>query len=495
MAHNSKGATRAHRIGRVRASCVLFLLGASHGHTDVLGGDDERTHEPRCRGVNLFAAIVAHDSAAPKPAQQVSACRLLRSALLEMNILVTVGMSQWPFDRLIKAIIPLCHEHSVFVQTGASTIVPPCPYAPFIPYEELIQRISAADVVITHAGNTVRLTQRAGKVPIAVARTASEREMSNDHQVDYLHLEAACGRVVAIWDVQLLHDAVANHRAAESRLLTERELPERADAIHISNILDSHWARVANNPFKHHPLRRYAFAWNELSERTGRHLDLGCGTGDFLSILATTTALECHGADPHQGYLQEITRKHPDIPVHLVPINGPLPFPNQSFTSVSLMDALEHCPEEDELLREVARVLAPDGLLVITVPRRHVLSWLDPDNAKFRFPRIHRAIYTMRFGKDLYHERFVDLSNGLCGDMSVGKRVHTNYRRDWLVALLERLGFALVSESGANLFWRLFHVPALLGGQRLRERLNRAIWLDGQLFKRANLFLSVRKLS
>src|SRR5215468_8253051 len=102
-----------------------------------------------------------------------------------MNVLVTVGMGAWPFDRLIRAIIPLCAVHRVFVQTGTSRIAPPCPHAPFLPYADLIERIRAADVVITHAGNTVRLVQRAGKVPIAVARRASLGEMSNDHQVAY----------------------------------------------------------------------------------------------------------------------------------------------------------------------------------------------------------------------------------------------------------------------------------------------------------------------
>jgi SAM-dependent methyltransferase len=412
-----------------------------------------------------------------------------------MNILVTVGMSSWPFDRLIKAVIPLCREHSVFAQTGASTIVPPCQHQPYIPYAELIERIHAADVVITHAGNTVRLAQRAGKVPIAVARSASEREMSNDHQVDYLRREAECGRVVAIWDLELLRTAVNEHLTVENQLLIDRELPERADFQQISNVLDSHWERIAANPFRYHPLRRYAFAWNALAERTGRHLDLGCGAGEFLSTLSSTTILECHGADPHQGYLGEIARDHPSLPVHLVPIRGALPFESCSFASVSLLDALEHCPNEEDLLSEIARVLEPDGLLVLTVPRRHIFSWLDPDNAKFRFPRFHRAVYTMRFGRDLYRERFADLSNNLCGDMSVGKRVHTNYRREWLIELLRKLGFVIIRESGANLFWRIFQVPALLSGPRMRQWLNRAIWLDGELFSRANLFLSARKLS
>jgi hypothetical protein len=54
-----------------------------------------------------------------------------------MEVLVTVGMSAWPFDRLIRAILPLCAEHHVFAQTGTSKIIPPCPHAPFVPYAEL----------------------------------------------------------------------------------------------------------------------------------------------------------------------------------------------------------------------------------------------------------------------------------------------------------------------------------------------------------------------
>ena len=49
-----------------------------------------------------------------------------------------------------------------------------------------------------------------------------------------------------------------------------------------------------------------------------------------------------------------------------------------------------------------------------------------------------------------------------------------------------------VRESGANLFWRWFQIPALLAGPHMRRFLERAIWLDGELFDRANLFLSAR---
>jgi SAM-dependent methyltransferase len=408
-----------------------------------------------------------------------------------MEILVTVGMSAWPFDRLIRAIIPLCAEHHVFAQTGTSKIVPPCPHAPFVPYAELIERIRVADVVITHAGNTVRLVQRAGKVPIAVART-TQGEMANDHQVEYLRREANEGRVVAQWDLNLLPQAVAGHGAVEARLIAERKLDQPAPAGHVSTLLDAEWDRLARNPFRNHPLRRYAYAWDELAGESDRHLDVGCGTGEFIGGLAATTPLDCHGVDPHTGYLRQVERDYPQVEVRHVSTSGPLPYPDRHFSSVSLLDALEHCPSEDDLLREIRRVLRPGGLLVLTVPARHPFSWLDPDNAKFRHPRLHRAIYSLRFGRDVYRERFLDWSNGLFGDMSIGKEEHTNYRRDWLVDRLHAHGFAVTRQSGANLFWRWFQIPALLTGPHTRRFLERAIWLDGELFERANLFLSAR---
>jgi SAM-dependent methyltransferase/UDP-N-acetylglucosamine transferase subunit ALG13 len=408
-----------------------------------------------------------------------------------MEILVTVGMSAWPFDRLIRAILPLCAEHHVFAQTGTSKIIPPCPHAPFVPYAELVERIRAADVVITHAGNTVRLVQRAGKVPIAVARTA-RGEMANDHQVEYLLHESREGRVVAQWDLDLLPQAVAGHRAVEARLISERKLDQPAPAAQVCALLDAEWDRLARNPFRDHPLRRYAYAWDELAEHSGRHLDVGCSTGEFIGTLAATTALECHGVDPDPGYLRRVARNHPQAEVRLVSISGPLPYPDGYFDSVSLLDVLEHCPSEDDLLREIRRVLRPGGLLVLTVPGRHPFSWLDPDNAKFRHPRLHRAIYSLRFGRDLYRERFIDRGNGLFGDMSIGKQEHTNYDRGWLTERLRAHGFTVTRQSGANLFWRWFQIPALLGGPRMRRFFERAIWLDGELFNRANLFFSAR---
>jgi SAM-dependent methyltransferase len=248
------------------------------------------------------------------------------------------------------------------------------------------------------------------------------------------------------------------------------------------------------NPFARHPLRRYAFAWEQLASRSGRHLDLGCGTGEFVGTLGRTSALDCAAGDPHAGYLAELRERHPEVRAEQVAVHGPLHFGEAEFDSVSLLDVLEHVPDEGRLLDEVWRVLVPGGLLVVTVPGRHVFSFLDPDNAKFRWPRLHRLVYSARFGRRVWVERFADLSDGLRGDMSVDRDEHTNYRASELVALLRAHGFEPLAQTGANLFWRWLQIPSLLGGRRLRALCDRAIWVDGRLFKSANLFMVARRI-
>jgi ubiquinone/menaquinone biosynthesis C-methylase UbiE len=248
------------------------------------------------------------------------------------------------------------------------------------------------------------------------------------------------------------------------------------------------------NPFATHPLRRYAFAWDALDGRTGRHLDLGCGTGEFLGVLHTHGTVCCEGADPHPGYLDELRERHRDLPLRPLRVGAPLPFDDGRYHSVTLLDVLEHVPDEAKLLAEVHRVLAAEGLLVVTVPRRHVFTFLDPDNAKFRFPRVHRAVYARRFGAQVYRERFEDLTNDLRGDMSVGKDQHTNYRTPQLLTLLREQGFEPAVVTGANLFWRWLQIPALLTGGALRRALERGIYLDGRAFHAANLFVAARRL-
>jgi SAM-dependent methyltransferase/UDP-N-acetylglucosamine transferase subunit ALG13 len=426
----------------------------------------------------------------------VPATTQVRNGTRRLQVFVTVGMGPWPFDRLLEALPEVCAHHDVFVQTGTSELVPPCPHAPFLGYEETQRRIARADVVITHGGNTVRLVQRSGRIPIAVAREAARGEMRNDHQVAYLRREVAAGRVVALdGDLDGLASAVSTHPEQEQSLLDSGAGLPTVDGAQVADLLDvvagEERARRAGrsaSPFRRHPTARYRWAFDRLQGRTGRHLDLGIGDAEFAAAVHEGTSLRLVGADPHAGYLAAARRRHPDLA--LVHVADRLPFADGAFDSVTMLDVLEHTSDEQAALMEVSRVLRPGGLLVLTVPARHVFSFLDPDNAKFRFPRVHRAVYTVRFGGPAYEARFRDDSDGLRGDMAWGREWHTNYETSALVGMLEGVGLTPRLKDGANLFWRFWQVPALFLPARARRLLDAPLRVDGRLFRRANLFLT-----
>jgi SAM-dependent methyltransferase len=57
-------------------------------------------------------------------------------------------------------------------------------------------------------------------------------------------------------------------------------------------------------------------------------------------------------------------------------LTAPLPFDDKSFDTVLLTDVLEHLPEPASTLNEIARVLRPDGKLLLGVP---FLYWIHEE--------------------------------------------------------------------------------------------------------------------
>jgi SAM-dependent methyltransferase len=94
-------------------------------------------------------------------------------------------------------------------------------------------------------------------------------------------------------------------------------------------------------------------------------LDLGCGDGHFAG---ETPALGGSiGLDPDLASLAEARRRHAHRSVALGSATA-MPFADRSFATVVANSVLEHIPDLDATLDEVARVLRPDGRLLITSP-------------------------------------------------------------------------------------------------------------------------------
>jgi len=89
----------------------------------------------------------------------------------------------------------------------------------------------------------------------------------------------------------------------------------------------------------------------------GRLLDLGCGKVPLYAMYAPLVAEVCC-VDWAPG-------KHVD---QISDLSQPLPFDDRRFDTIILSDVLEHVPDPASLWREMTRVLAPGGKVVMNVP-------------------------------------------------------------------------------------------------------------------------------
>jgi SAM-dependent methyltransferase len=93
-------------------------------------------------------------------------------------------------------------------------------------------------------------------------------------------------------------------------------------------------------------------------------LDVGCGTGtmlQYLSAYGNTT-----GADADAEAVYFCRRRGLENVRQLT--DTTLPFEPGMFDLVTMLDVLEHIDDDLGMLREVFRVLKPEGLLLATVP-------------------------------------------------------------------------------------------------------------------------------
>lgn len=101
-------------------------------------------------------------------------------------------------------------------------------------------------------------------------------------------------------------------------------------------------------------------------------LDLGCGRGGVLELLAAGVR-RAVGLDPDWASLVE----HRAAAVQRAAgVGAALPFPARQFDVVLGVWVLEHLPDPDRVLGEIARVLRPGGHFIFITPNlRHPLLW------------------------------------------------------------------------------------------------------------------------
>ncbi len=120
-------------------------------------------------------------------------------------------------------------------------------------------------------------------------------------------------------------------------------------------------------------------------------LDAGCGTGGFLAWAAGTGSFDrLAGVDISAEAVELAKDAVPGAELHVAPVHD-LPYPDGTFDVAVLNDVLQHVDERevDVGLRELRRVLLPDGVLLVRTnggrqARRERTDWrlYDADSLK-----------------------------------------------------------------------------------------------------------------
>ncbi|MGH2705993.1 MAG: class I SAM-dependent methyltransferase [Actinomycetota bacterium] len=122
----------------------------------------------------------------------------------------------------------------------------------------------------------------------------------------------------------------------------------------------------------------------------GWALDVGAGTGIWGTRLARRfRPVRLVEADPSLRAAIASAGVDPEL-VHDATLPGPLPFPDRSLQLVCCLDVLEHIPDDAASAAELARIVAPGGFVLISVPA-HPHLWSRHDEAVDHQRRYTRA--------------------------------------------------------------------------------------------------------
>ncbi len=136
-------------------------------------------------------------------------------------------------------------------------------------------------------------------------------------------------------------------------------------------------------------------------------LDVGCNVGGLLQgVSRIKPSMRLAGIEVSRDAITEARRVLPSASLHLCGAEA-MPFGDAEFDCVTCIEVLEHIPAalRRPALQEIWRVLKPGGQLMLQVPHAGAFAWLDPANARFRFPRLYSRVVRRGLRDDGLQER------------------------------------------------------------------------------------------
>jgi len=123
-----------------------------------------------------------------------------------MKAFVTLGLDRKPFTRLLELIdeaveVNLLSRESLVQRGHTPFFTTNFRIVDFLPFTEMLQAITEADLVITHAGvGSVLLCLNAGRIPLVMPREGKRGEHVDNHQIEFAEVMAGSGKARAAFD-------------------------------------------------------------------------------------------------------------------------------------------------------------------------------------------------------------------------------------------------------------------------------------------------------
>ena len=150
-------------------------------------------------------------------------------------------------------------------------------------------------------------------------------------------------------------------------------------------------------------LHRYKIA--EMLCTNKRVLDIACGEGYGTNLLSKF-ADKVVGIDIDEQTIVKAKLKYTSKNIEFFQGDtSNIPFPESTFDIIISFETIEHHDKHHEMIKELKRVLKPNGIVIISTPDKHIYTDLKETKNKFHI-------------KELYKDEFISLIRSYFSNVS-----------------------------------------------------------------------------
>jgi len=197
---------------------------------------------------------------------------------------------------------------------------------------------------------------------------------------------------------------------------------------------------------------RYRMLLSKVPIKSKKVLDIGCGNGELISMLAEEGHV-CVALDLSENRLSKFKDRATNLGVAQVQgdvIN--IPLRNSSIDIIMCSEVLEHIKDYEKVLKEMNRVLRPHGKIIVSVPyKEELMEMVCPHCGKRFVPHGHLHSFDKSILFSSMDHCGFNVIYSHVGPSIISKIIYRGIRINIpLIFLIDRLVSKLSRRSGLN---------------------------------------------